>query len=333
MGKIHCYSATGGPPSLQMAISDRQSPGHFYHPVLADSITLQQHNRSNAWGLLQANMEPESPIHTRLLKHVSRWRLSSDEEEPYGRPEETSTHCNSAPCTTSDCSAQDQSSTSNSSEPLGLRQESEQTKQQAHNDKSAESLDSQDSHDKGTSRTPYVKGNPEWMMSAGKKRESWPMHDKQSSLSSHNPESQVMMSFASRDNPECKQMSKQSRSPSHTGEKTDVATPSSVETPPFQGKDKDEDQGIIIDMTHDDEEQAWVTEDESETSITSTPSYKHGRYDGPSNAEILQWVRDNAKLHNNRKRSSERKPSLQILADSRIQEWPSNDKLCIIDYH
>ena len=90
-------------------------------------------------------------------------------------------------------------------------------------------------------------------------------------------------------------MSKRSRSPSHTGEKTDVATSSSVETPPFQGKDKDEDQGIIIDMTHDDEEQAWVTEDENDTSITSTPSYKRGRYDGPSNAEILQWVRDDAK--------------------------------------
>ena len=108
------------------------------------------------------------------------------------------------------------------------------------------------------------------------------------------------------------------------------ATPTLEPGPEEMQVDSEDDPGIIIRMVPGDE-QAWITEEESDDSSSSTPSYRQGNHH-QGDSKVLQMIRDDAQRFMERPRQH-RPPSIQILADSRIKQWPAGDKVCVVDFH
>ena len=96
----------------------------------------------------------------------------------------------------------------------------------------------------------------------------------------------------------------------------------------------DDHSEVIITMEHNEVEQPWVMDEEqdSDVSSSSTPNFKTGRHSKTEEMEIVELVKIEAKQQMIKPRNR-RGPSMQLLADTRISEWPNNDNLCLVDYH
>ena len=96
----------------------------------------------------------------------------------------------------------------------------------------------------------------------------------------------------------------------------------------------DPEEGVIITMAQDDE-QIWNSaedSDSSEVSSSSTPDFKRGKHSSVSLVQVMEALRADSKtkVHN---KGRARGPSLQVLADARLSQWPRNDKICLVEYH
>ena len=106
------------------------------------------------------------------------------------------------------------------------------------------------------------------------------------------------------------------------------------------------EEGVVITLTHG-EDTVWISDSESTHSDTSTPACKRGRHSSPVTStqpdvitqqaveEIIKfgyhpWI----KKHKQRKQERVvKEPSMHILADARLSNWPHHDRLCVVDYH
>ena len=115
---------------------------------------------------------------------------------------------------------------------------------------------------------------------------------------------------------------------------------------------------MVIELTHQEEEAAWCTEEEEEASETSTPDFKRGRHnegriskldrktdtvcdgietvDSGTNeqAKLVQLIEKEGLKFQVPKWISRRRPptSILVLADSRLEDWPWSDKICQVEY-
>ena len=90
-------------------------------------------------------------------------------------------------------------------------------------------------------------------------------------------------------------------------------------------------------MAHHGEEEAWDSEAESVASSTSTPSFKRGNHEQTSDSDTTQQIhqqiqQESCQFMEGRRKVCTRGPSLHILADSRIQNWPKCDNICVVDF-
>ena len=90
---------------------------------------------------------------------------------------------------------------------------------------------------------------------------------------------------------------------------------------------------IIVSMVHADQEEPWDS-DASMASSTSTPDFKHGKHQNDllaqqARSEILETVTTGSEGDH----SVHRPPSMHILSDARLSNWPSRDNICMMDYH
>ena len=118
--------------------------------------------------------------------------------------------------------------------------------------------------------------------------------------------------------------------PSHAPDPTLVGHPAQGDAAPGNNSSFDTDTGIVISMMHSDND-AWDTDLDGTDSDTSTPDYKCGGHSGPSTQEVVHILTQEAKGF--QLPTQERRPSLHLLADARISNWPSTDKTCVMEYH
>ena len=96
----------------------------------------------------------------------------------------------------------------------------------------------------------------------------------------------------------------------------------------------DVETGSIVITMESGEDQAWNSDKDggnSSDSSSSTLGYKRGRHPELVD-QALEQIKEEAALYM-QQRVHSRKPSLQILSDARVQEWPKNDNICILNYH
>ena len=88
---------------------------------------------------------------------------------------------------------------------------------------------------------------------------------------------------------------------------------------------------IIINTVYTDQD-PWDSDAES---ISSTPGFKHGRHSDVSLESLAkQEVKQECAEFLARQRSGTRRgPSVHLLADSRVEQWSLQDKVCLVDYH
>ena len=94
------------------------------------------------------------------------------------------------------------------------------------------------------------------------------------------------------------------------------------------------DPGIIITMNYSEgsEDMAWDSELDGTASTTSTPAYKRGIHDSMDEVtrqavKAIQKEASQFVLN-----GSARGPSVQVLADSKIMQWP-RDSICVVNCH
>ena len=117
------------------------------------------------------------------------------------------------------------------------------------------------------------------------------------------------------------------RSPTLMQEKADAGH-NSAQT--READSPEQGEGIIIQMVPSDEVLAWDSDMDSACSETSTPGYKRGKYAEPDLSTVLQEIRLDSQLFIPSRQV--RKPSLHLLADSRVGNWPASDQICVIEY-
>ena len=98
----------------------------------------------------------------------------------------------------------------------------------------------------------------------------------------------------------------------------------------------EQDTGIVLITIQTGEEEEWNTEEDgacsSSESTSLTPDFKRGRHAPVPLADVIQAIKHDAGkqlMKGDRKRG----PSLQLLADARVAEWPVNDNICIVNHH
>lgn len=93
-----------------------------------------------------------------------------------------------------------------------------------------------------------------------------------------------------------------------------------------------EEEEIVIQMVSQGDE-ALDSDATSNLGDTSTPDFKKGCHEQgeePSVQQVLQEIReDSCKKQGH----AHGKPSLHLLADARISQWPQSDTVCMVDYH
>ena len=107
-----------------------------------------------------------------------------------------------------------------------------------------------------------------------------------------------------------------------------------IQQDPDVNNGADTEEGLIINMTHPDdlEELVWDSDvdSNSSTSTTSTPEFKRGRHVQHDIQKAVDEILADSKKFSIG--SSPHRQSLDILADSRLQNWSDKDKLCKIEY-
>ena len=85
-------------------------------------------------------------------------------------------------------------------------------------------------------------------------------------------------------------------------------------------------------MLQPDNPQDWDSDLDSVSSTTSTRDFKCGKHSEDLCCLAVKELTSKSRLKS-RVNVNRRPPSLHILADSRIAQWPDNDNLCIVDFH
>ena len=91
-----------------------------------------------------------------------------------------------------------------------------------------------------------------------------------------------------------------------------------------------EEEEVIINCVHDQDDEAWDSEADSVISDTSTPDYKRGKHDDELEQEAIREIRAESTVQHSKVNT--RPPSLHVLADTRLEFWPKNDQICVLSY-
>ena len=118
-----------------------------------------------------------------------------------------------------------------------------------------------------------------------------------------------------------------SNSPSQMLDVTDISADEDVIL--TMEEDRKEEEGLVIKMTHS-QDMVWDSEAESTcSSSTSTPAYKRGDYTEDLNAMARAEIILDCRMP---RTPPPHRCSIQILADSRISNWPKHDNVFIVNH-
>ena len=125
---------------------------------------------------------------------------------------------------------------------------------------------------------------------------------------------------------------------SYPGSSKQGPAPSEVEPPSSDGEvDEAGADEVVIDMRHH-STSSWHT-DEDTSSETSTPPYNRGMHD-PQELELQEKRRlavlvaqEGVHYRLPKWLTKKRGPSILVLSDAWIEDWPWNDRLCQVEFH
>ena len=110
------------------------------------------------------------------------------------------------------------------------------------------------------------------------------------------------------------------------------ATTSQMRSPPIKDGEalivREQDE-VLITMVYNNYE-AWNSDADSSTSM---PDFKRGRHNDDALTQLAVQEIQRECAQGNKRKSTGRSPSVHLLADSRVENWPSQDNMCVVDYH